>query len=793
MTNSLVGDTSHLNKNLTLLTSSNGTVVAVIRPMDGIGTNSAHEEYGSAGQTLLRLADANFDDGIGDLADDNRPGVREVSNAVVASSESVPNAAGASMFLAAWGQFIDHDINHTPAGTTEFAGIVVPNNDPVFAPGTIMPFTRVDPETGTGVSTPREYANEITAFMDASMVYGSDQETADALRTSGGKLMLDENGFLVADTHGDLMTGDSRAAENAMLTAMHSLFAREHNRWVDILAERYPELSDDDLYAAARTRVEAEIQAITFNEYLPVLLGDGAIAAYSGYDSSVNPGVSVEFSTAVYRFGHSLLNSEIQLLDEDGNTAAGGNLTLVEAFFAPDMMESGGLEAILRGLGDSTAQEVDTLVVEDLRSALFGTGLDLAAFNLQRGRDLGVASYNDLREAVGLQRATSFSDVTSDARIAAQLQILYGDVDQLDAWVGGLAEDHVNGGMLGELFSTIIIDQFTRIRDGDPYWSQAGHLPAGELDALWSTTLADIIEWNTDIDDIQDHLFIAYNRIGGNKKDNELEGGDSHDLILGFKGDDLLVGNADDDQLIGGDGKDSMFGGSGNDILEGNEGKDKGRGGSGDDTIRGDGGKDDLKGQAGNDSIDGGKGKDLAKGGSGHDTINGGAGKDTAKGGSGNDIVNGGSANDKLLGQTGNDSINGGAGKDVAKGGKGSDILDGGTGRDILSGNGGQDQFQFTTTLNRKSNVDTITDFKIGQDSIGLADTIFSALGPTIEASELRIGKNARDADDFLIYHSGSGKLYYDPDADGGLNKILFAKLDKNLPLDASDFVIISG
>ncbi|MCG8542614.1 MAG: peroxidase, partial [Alphaproteobacteria bacterium] len=321
-----------------------------------------------------------------------------------------------------------------------------------------------------------------------------------------------------------------------------------------------------------------EVQAITYNEFLPILVGEDAIAAYSGYDPSVDPGISVEFSTAVFRFGHSLLSTSIQRLEENGETIDAGNLTLAESFFTPGELATGGIEAILRGLGDSPSQEIDTHIVEDVRSFLFagpdGPGLDLASLNIQRGRDLGVPTYNDLREALGLDRAESFADITSDAELAAELASVYDNVDVVDAWIGGLAEDHVNGGLTGELFSTVLVDQFTRLRDGDAFWSEGGDLPAEEIEALWSTTLSDIIERNTDVDVIQDNAFFAFDRIGGDNGDNVLDGSDGRDLLLGERGDDVLTGNGHEDQLVGGRGSDTLDGGSGDDVLEGGRGGD---------------------------------------------------------------------------------------------------------------------------------------------------------------------------------------------------------------------------
>jgi Ca2+-binding RTX toxin-like protein len=128
--------------------------------------------------------------------------------------------------------------------------------------------------------------------------------------------------------------------------------------------------------------------------------------------------------------------------------------------------------------------------------------------------------------------------------------------------------------MVGETFAAVLIDQFERVRDGDPFWSQNSGLPQAEIDALWSTTLSDVIERNTDIGVLQDYAFFAYNRIGGDEGANRLTGSDGRDLLIGLGGKDRLDGGAGDDQIVGGTGADRLVGGAGNDILEGGEERD---------------------------------------------------------------------------------------------------------------------------------------------------------------------------------------------------------------------------
>ncbi len=535
----------------------------VVRPVDGNGTNAANPDWGAVGQELVRLVPAAFEDGIGEPVTD-RPGPREISNVVSQQDGEEPNSFGVNDLFWVWGQFVDHDLDLTEAGTTDYTPILAPAGDPTFAEGTEIPFFRVDPLDGSGVDSVRSYQNQITALIDASMVYGSDAETAAALR-DGAKLRLTPDDLLL-ETESGVLAGDVRAAENVGLTALQTLFAREHNRLVDVLANEDPTLSEDELFAAARMRVEAEVQAITYNEWLPLLVGGDALDRYRGFDPDVNPGISVEFSTAAYRFGHSLLSADLERLEEDGSDISAGALALREAFGNPGAIGAGGgIDPLLRGLAGSTAQELDTHVVEDVRSFLFSPapgspGLDLAAINIQRGRDLGVASYNDLREGLGLERANSFDEITSDAVLAAQLEAIYGDVDLVDAWIGGLAEDAHGEGMLGELFATIVIAEFERIRDGDPFWSQAsGGLSRSETRELWERTLSDVILDNTDIGALQADSFLTFERIGGGGDADTLSGTDGRDLLIGFAGDDTLDGGPGDDELFGGEGADRFL------------------------------------------------------------------------------------------------------------------------------------------------------------------------------------------------------------------------------------------
>jgi hypothetical protein len=295
---------------------------------------------------------------------------------------------------------------------------------------------------------------------------------------------------------------------------MHALFVREHNRLAGEILAAEPGLSDEEVYQRARAIVGAQMQVITYKEFLPVLLGPGALPPYAGYEPGVDPSISTEFATACYRLGHTMLSSAILRRTASGSTIPEGDLPLRDAFFAPSLLvDEGGLDPILRGLAMQRMQTIDMFVVDDVRNFLFGPpgsgGLDLVSLNLQRGRDHGLGSYNQTRTAIGLSPVTSIAEITTDPARQARLQAAYSDVDEIDLWIGAISEDPVADGMVGETLRTVLVDQFQRVRDGDRFWYQ--NFFSGDLLAeLEKTRLSDIIRRNTGIgDELQDNVFLV--------------------------------------------------------------------------------------------------------------------------------------------------------------------------------------------------------------------------------------------------------------------------------------------
>ncbi len=491
----------------------------LVRSIDGSGNNREDAELGAAFSALRRRLPADYADGVSAMAGAHRPSARAVSNAVNAQEERVPNPKRASDFLWQWGQFLDHDIDLTDgAEPPEPAPIAVPAGDPWFDPDAtgeaLIFFNRSLHDESTGSNDPRQQLNEITAWIDASNVYGSDPERASALRTQDGTGRLaSEDGLLPRNEAGLpnaggpsrelFLAGDVRANEQVGLTALHTLFVREHNLLAGRIARESPRLTGDEIYEAARRLVGAELQVITYREFLPALLGRDALDPYRGYRPDVDARIANVFATAAFRLGHSMLSPVLLRLDARGREIPAGHLRLRDAFFATDELRANGIEPLLRGLARQVCQRVDLLVIDEVRNLLFDEdpadgGFDLPALNIQRGRDHGLPSYNDARRRMGLPPARGFADLSADPDVQQRLAAAYVSIEDVDLWVGGLAEDPLPGSHLGPLFFLIVKEQFEALRDGDRFWYER-ILTGPERREVEATRLSDVIRRNTDI------------------------------------------------------------------------------------------------------------------------------------------------------------------------------------------------------------------------------------------------------------------------------------------------------
>ena len=511
------------------------------RTIDGIGNSMSVPSQGAANTRVIRFGyDADYPDGIGDeITEAGKPNPRDVSNAINAQTSSILNNRGLSDWVVHWGQFLTHDMTLIETGaaynvlsTGATGDFSIPINDPgdPLGPNPIS-FNRsvFDPTSGNGdlmvtprgiIPIPRWQINSITSYIDASNVYGSDQATADSLRTiADGKLATSSGGLLPPiNGDSDFLAGDVRANENVGLTAIHTLFVREHNRLAARIKAHDATLTDDEVYQWARKIVGAEMQAITYREFLPALMGDGAPRAEDYFYDEGDASITTAFSTAAFRYGHSMQSPRILLVDNAD--AEVGSISLGAATENPELLanDPAKVELILKGLASQTAQENDAYLVNGLRNIRFGPpgagGTDLAALDIQRGRDHGLLnSYRLLRQSYNLGQFNDFDQLTSDPLLQVALEEVYGETENLDAWIAMIAEDHLPGSSLGSLAQTILHSQFARLRDGDRFFFTGdpdldSELVTSVID-LDSITLGQIIKMNTGITRLQGNVFFV--------------------------------------------------------------------------------------------------------------------------------------------------------------------------------------------------------------------------------------------------------------------------------------------
>jgi peroxidase len=382
-------------------------LLSAFRPIGAVDNNLINPSLNpTVDSPELSIAPTNFAAGTErGLVDGTNP--RTISNEVSGATNDptanagTEDATGASAWLYVFGQFVDHDLDLESVGTTDIS-VTVPAGDAELAAGSSIPLTRVitDPTTGTITDT-------VAGFLDLSQVYGSTTATANALRNPDGSLKTSDNGqalptavanepptVFTGAAAGQLVSGDGRVDENPELTAVTTLFVREHNYWVGVLKASIPTWSGDQLYGMAKAITTAEYQNIIYTEYLPALIGQGAVGAYTGYDPTVSAAVSQEFSTAAFRVGHSQVSGAQTQINNDGTVT--GTETLAQSFFntASQDEANAGINSLLRDLSNDASQQVDVYAVDDIRNLLAASPaqMDLIATDIQRERDVGLGT-----------------------------------------------------------------------------------------------------------------------------------------------------------------------------------------------------------------------------------------------------------------------------------------------------------------------------------------------------------------------------------------------------------------
>lgn len=301
----------------------------------------------------------------------------------------------------------------------------------------------------------------------------------------------------------------------------------------------------------------------------------------------------------------------------------------------------------------------------------------------------------------------------------------------------------------------------TAAADGTPLsFAPSGTVSGVKIDAAG---VIDSLE-SGGFDALMAGVFAGNDRIDGTAADDFLEASTGNDKVFGEEGDDHIDGGAGNDQLFGGAGDDHIIGGAGNDKIVDDSGNNTVIDTEGNAKVTTGGGDDDITTGAGNDRIVAGDGAN---------DIESDGGNDKVIAGSGDDFILAGDGNDKVTAGEGNNWVEGGSGNDVLRAGAGNDVLVGGAGGDKLNGGGGDDVFVFDNLA--AGGKDLVKDFNVADDFLAFDTDVFTALAGGITADNLVIGKAALDTNDFLVFDTQGGKLYYDADGSGGQSAVQIA------------------
>ncbi|XP_053698672.1 myeloperoxidase [Sabethes cyaneus] len=487
------------------------------------------------------------------------PSARQVSLQIHRPSyHSDPNF---TVMLAVWGQFLDHDITST-ALNQGVGGKAIECCDPgqprhpecypvPLGPGdpyyqdynvTCMNFVRSIPAP-TGHFGPRQQLNQATAFIDGSVVYGSDDEKMTQLRSgTEGKLRMfttpDSRELLPISTdkndgcNEDEMnaigkycfeSGDPRANENLHLTSMHLIWARHHNSLATELKKVNPDWDDEHLFQETRRILGAQMQHITYNEFLPVIFGEeisGKIGILptpendsDSYNATVDPTVANVFAAAAFRFAHTLLPGLMKKTNDP--TSSIGGIELHKMLFNPySLYGRTGLDDAIGGAMSTPLGKYDQYFTTELTEHLFEKsqdllhdrpcGLDLVSLNIQRGRDHGLPAYPHWRRHCRLPPVDTWTQLAKavDSNSLKLMRQIYGEPENVDVYSGALSEPPVNGGIVGPLLTCLLGDQFVRLKQGDSFWYERRRGPQrftnDQLQQIYKTRLSSIICRNSD-------------------------------------------------------------------------------------------------------------------------------------------------------------------------------------------------------------------------------------------------------------------------------------------------------
>ncbi|OQV25948.1 Peroxidase [Hypsibius exemplaris] len=543
------------------------------RSFDGSCNNLKYPSWGNRTQPYSRITARTYSDGkdmprlfsVVKEYDDKLPLPNPRVLSVMVSQNKPYAHPVANLLMPYFAQIIGHDLTLTPSfqvnnrqpdccvinsdcQVPECFQFSIPPYDPFYSRFNITchQFARSLPSKDArcryGV---REQFTTVTHWLDASPVYGSNDDQSLAIRNfyKGQLSFRDVNSGIPNDQYTEIflqilpslpphgpsscrpldprrtcfLAGDERVNQTPLLAAIQTMFLRYHNHIANFMAAIYPDWSDEVIFQETRRIVIASYQVIVYKEFLPVLLGEKIAnhkryaikledeGYFDGYDETYDPHVINEFTTAAFRL-HTLVADVVpRLLFSTGPPEA--HLLSTQFNNQTLLYEDGNTDAIVNGMLEEMALGFDRQVSLELQGRLFRGrlpfGLDLVSIDIQRGRDHGLGTYNDIREACGYGRAYDFADLKDfiPYENIAILQKTYRSVDDIDLMVGGLMESPVNGeASVGPTFACVIALEFRGKRVADRFWHEnPDQFSPDQLQQLHKSSMAQMICATTEL------------------------------------------------------------------------------------------------------------------------------------------------------------------------------------------------------------------------------------------------------------------------------------------------------
>ncbi|XP_014256496.1 uncharacterized protein LOC106670552 [Cimex lectularius] len=328
---------------------------------------------------------------------------------------------------------------------------------------------------------PEGLLNGATGYLDASSIYGVADEQVDRIKSHHGYININAC---------DLCQSGSG------IGVLYSLFYKEHNRIVDELTKLNRAWPEDILFEETRKIVSAQIQHITFNEFLPIVLQENdwglplkTRGFHNDYSSSVEAGTIYEAAITSLNVIPSVVPPNLSITNETGTLSDSGFVGILQSSFL-------------------TPAKMPNLNFNKFR------GYPSASQILDQSRHNQAASYiEQVKECTG-EYISDFSQILFVSEENRKLlSTLYSDVSQIDLLIGGMLESPLHGALVGPTFACLLSKQFNLLKVHDRFWYENDLPPATfsseQLTELRKVTLGGLICQNIkSLPSIQPKVFL---------------------------------------------------------------------------------------------------------------------------------------------------------------------------------------------------------------------------------------------------------------------------------------------